>query len=274
MTTPNSPDPFSRQSFLGKGAQAAIERCVVGIVGLGGGGSHIAQQLAHLGFLDYVLFDKDRIDDTNLNRLVGGTARDVADEKLKVEIARRSIKRVRPKARVEAIADIWQNRSEALKRCDVVFGCVDGFDQRRQLEAALRRYLIPLIDIGMDVAVLPGSPPAISGQVISSVPGLPCMICMGFLSNADLAREARRYGDAGPRPQVVWSNGVLASAAVGVAVDLVTDWSQSPPDRPVYLCYRGSTGTLTPHPRLDFLPSEPCVHFPLANCGDPKFKPL
>jgi hypothetical protein len=273
MTTSHGADPFSRQSFLGKGAQQAIEQCTVGIAGLGGGGSHVAQQLAHLGFLNYVLFDKDRIEDTNLNRLVGGTARDVAEKRLKVEIARRGIKRVRPKAKVEAIADIWQNRSEALKRCDVVFGCVDGFDQRRQLEATLRRYLIPLIDIGMDVTVIPGSPPAISGQVVSSVPGLPCMTCLGFLNEADLAREAGRYGDAGPRPQVVWSNGVLASTAVGVAVDLVTGWSQSP-ERPVYLCYRGSTGTLTPHPRLDFLSPGSCEHFPLANCGDPKFKPL
>ncbi len=37
---------FSRQSFLGEAGQAAIERCVVGVVGLGGGGGHQLQVVA------------------------------------------------------------------------------------------------------------------------------------------------------------------------------------------------------------------------------------
>jgi hypothetical protein len=35
----------SRQSFLGEEFEQTCEVCVVGVVGLGGGGSHIAQQL-------------------------------------------------------------------------------------------------------------------------------------------------------------------------------------------------------------------------------------
>jgi len=270
---PEKQNVFSRQSFLGKNSQQQIEKCVVGIVGLGGGGSHIAQQLAHLGFLNYYLFDTDRIEDTNLNRLVGGTQEDVEQVTLKIDIACRVIKGVRPNANVERIPDVWQNRAESLKRCDIVFGCVDGFDQRRQLEAAARRYLIPLIDVGMDVVVPGGGAPEISGQVILSMPGEPCMTCMGFLHETVLAREAAKYGDAGINPQVVWSNGVLAATAVGVAVDLVTDWSRSLRKR-VYLCYRGSTGTMTSHVRLDYLSSEPCPHFPLTGTGDPKYQPI
>ena len=40
---------FSSQSFLGAEAGHVFESAIVGIVGLGGGGSHIAQQLAHVG---------------------------------------------------------------------------------------------------------------------------------------------------------------------------------------------------------------------------------
>ena len=47
----------------------------VAIVGLGGIGSIVAQQLAHLGVQDVVLIDDDPIEDTNLNRLVGGHTR-------------------------------------------------------------------------------------------------------------------------------------------------------------------------------------------------------
>jgi hypothetical protein len=255
-------------------SQSQIEHCVVGIVGLGGGGSHVAQQLAHLGFLHYYLFDKDHIEGTNLNRLVGGTQADVDHAALKVDIARRVTTSIRPQAVAETVSDIWQNRADLLKRCDLIFGNVDGYDQRRQLEATARRYLVPLIDIGMDVVVpKDGSAPEISGQVILSMPGEPCMTCMGFLNETALTREAAKYGDAGINPQVVWSNGVLASSAVGIAVDLVTDWSRSLRKR-VYLCYRGSTGTLTPHVRLDYLSDGPCPHFPFNHLGDPRFRPL
>ena len=40
-----------------------------------------------------------------------------------------------------------------------------------------------------------------------------------------MAEEAQRYGDAGAHPQVVWANGVLASSAVGLGVDLLTGWT-------------------------------------------------
>ena len=45
----------------------------------------------------------------------------------------------------------WQERPDLMDQCDVVFGCVDTFAGRRDLEAECRRYLIPYIDIGMDV---------------------------------------------------------------------------------------------------------------------------
>ena len=259
---------FSRQSFLGPNSQDVIERCVVGIVGLGGGGSHIAQQLAHLGFLNYVLFDKDKIEDSNLNRLVGGTEQDVIKGTLKVEIAKRTIRAIRPIANVETHETAWQENASALRRCDLVFGSLDGFDQRRQLEIVTRRYLQPLIDVGMDVVEAGNGTVEIGGQVIVSMPDDLCMCCMGFLNERNLTAEAQKYGDAGPNPQVVWSNGVLASTAVGHAVQIITDWSKNrAPSR--YLCYRGSTGALEPHVRLKYAPTT-CTHFPLAKIGDPR----
>jgi tRNA A37 threonylcarbamoyladenosine dehydratase len=37
---------LSRQSFLGQSSDEILAHCRVGIIGLGGGGSHIAQQLS------------------------------------------------------------------------------------------------------------------------------------------------------------------------------------------------------------------------------------
>ena len=191
---------FSRQSFLGEDGQAAIERCLVGLVGLGGGGSHIAQQLAHVGFLNYVIFDGDHADESNLNRLVIATEADVAVGRPKVEAARDRILGVRGTARIEAFDCRWQDRPEALRRCDLVFGCVDSFAERSELEASCRRYLIPYIDVGMDLHQAEDEPPVMGGQVILSMPDGPCMFCMGFLNEQKLGREAAQYGAAGDRP--------------------------------------------------------------------------
>lgn len=264
-------DRFSRQSFLGAASQGSIECARLGICGLGGGGSHLVQQAAHIGFLDYVLFDKDFCDESNLNRTVTFVDADIAAKTLKVEAARRRILDTRSTARVEAHPCRWQDKPEALRSCDIVLGSVDGFAERRELEACCRRFLIPLIDIGMDVHAIEGQPPAMTGQVILSMPGHACMFCMNFLNDQTLAREAKRYGTAGPRPQVVWPNGVLASTAIGIAVDLLTDWTQSLRG-PVFLSYRGNIGTLQPDNRLQYIPKV-CPHYPVDAVGEPIFQP-
>ena len=120
-------DRFSRQSFLGDDAQEIIERAIIGVAGLGGGGSHITQQLAHVGFRHYRIFDGDIAEDSNLNRLVGAEECDLEWATAKIEIAERTIKQLRPNAIVESYPCRWQERPEALRGCDLIFGCVDGF---------------------------------------------------------------------------------------------------------------------------------------------------
>jgi hypothetical protein len=260
------PKRFLRQSFLGAASDRTVGSARVSIVGLSGGGSHTAQQLAHVGFLDYALFDAQPIEESNLNRLVGATEEDVATGRLKVEIAKRVILQVRGNAHVDAVPQRWQDAAELLRTCDVVFGCLDRFDERRQLEISCRRYLIPYIDIGMDVRKIGLEPARMAGQVILSLPGAHCMQCLGFLNERTLTEEAQRYGDAGDQPQVVWANGVLASNAVGIAIDLLTGWSGRTNDVE-YLSYDGTACTVGPHVRLDFQPEGPCAHH--TGTGDP-----
>ncbi len=268
-------DRFSRQSFLGHDSKDIFERTSVGIAGLGGGGSHIAQQLAHLGIGQFTVFDPDIVEESNLNRLVGALERDVGTKTPKVEVASRLILGVAPRAKVVAHKTRWQERADLLKTTNMIFGCVDTFAQRRELEVLCRRYLIPYIDIGMDLhpAGAPDQAPGLAGQVIVSLPGGPCMACIGFLTAEKLGREAAEYGEAGPRPQVIWSNGVLASTAVGLAVDILTGWTKTTP-RVAYLSYRGNLGTIVPHVRLDFVSAERCPHYPPGEVGDPRFETL
>jgi molybdopterin/thiamine biosynthesis adenylyltransferase len=172
---------FSRQGFLGEVGQRAIETARIGITGLGGGGSHIAPQAAHLGVQNFVLFDADYGDESNLNRTMTLVESDIAAGTLKVEAAKRRILEINPRANVETYPCRWQDRPKALQACDIVFGCVDSLSERQQLVAFCRRHLICYIDIGMDVHPGGEGPPGMSGQVILSIPGGPCMFCMdGF----------------------------------------------------------------------------------------------
>jgi hypothetical protein len=264
-------DRFSRQTFLGPDAQAIFEECRVGILGLGGGGSHIAQQLAHVGFKQVVVFDSDVVKDVNLNRLVGATEFDARWQVPKVAVAERVVKAIMTDAEVEVHQSRWQEAPLSLRGCDLVFACVDGFAERREAEACCRRFLIPLIDIGLDVHAVDGEPPQMAGQVILSMPGGPCMTCLGFLTEQKLAQEAAAYGAAGVRPQVVWANGVLASTAVGIAINLLTGWAGK--ESVLYFSYDANTGTVAPHARLPYLKrSAPCPHYPLAEVGEPRFR--
>jgi hypothetical protein len=262
---------YSRQSFLGHKSQEIISKTRIGIIGLGGGGSHIAQQLAHVGFQIFVLLDPDIAKDVNLNRLVGATEDDIENKRLKVDIASRVIKGISSTASIHPFSETWQDRLNELKACDIIFGCIDGFIQRRDIEAFSRRFLIPYIDIGMDVHCVGTQPPRIAGQVILSMPGHACMHCIGFLTEDNLAKEGTRYGDAGENPQVVWCNGVLASTAVEIAIDLITDWSKSLRGT-VYLSYDGNTNTLTPDNRMKYRDLKVRPHYPIHEVGEPNFQ--
>lgn len=63
---------FQRQSLMVGGEGQDVIRCTkVAVVGLGGGGSHVVQQLAHTGIGEIIGIDADRIERTNQHRIVG-----------------------------------------------------------------------------------------------------------------------------------------------------------------------------------------------------------
>jgi hypothetical protein len=129
---------------------------------------------------------------------------------------------------------------------------------RDELEKYCRRYMLPYIDIGMHVEDL-GNGYSVSGQVVLSLPGMPCMRCLGFLSDSLVATEVQRYGAAGPKPQVIWPNGVLASTAVGLFIQMITPWKVQ--ELPLYLEYDGNKPSLNPSRFAAHLKPQACRHF-------------
>ena len=117
----------------------------VGVVGCGGTGSAVAMLLARLGVGHLALFDKDVVDETNLNRLHGATQADANANRLKVEVVAGSIANMGLGVRTIPI-DSWVGGEEcrdALRACDVVFGCTDDHDGRLLLNRLAYYYLVP-----------------------------------------------------------------------------------------------------------------------------------
>lgn len=259
---------WSRQSFLGLDSETVLTNATIGVVGLCGGGSHIVQQTAHAGIGHFVCADYDHVDVSNTNRMVGSQSDDAEKKVLKTAVTERTIRLINPNANVMSIAGKWYSEELLFRDCTAIFGCVDSFTARDELERFCRRYLIPYIDVGMDVhAVTDGF--SISGQVIMSLPGGPCMRCLGFLTDDRLAEEQRRYGAAGGRPQVIWPNGVLASTAVGQMMGLLLPWNKGMKPS-VMIEYDGNRQTMRESSKLQCLVDRPCSHFSGPDAlGDP-----
>lgn len=262
---------LDRQSFLGPDSDQVLQDLTVGLVGLGGGNSHVVQQLAHLGVGGFVLVDDDIISETNLNRLVGGTLEDVLAARPKTEIAKRVVLSVNPEARIACHQAKWQEVAEHLRACDIIIGGVDRIVAKSELEAFCRRFMIPYIDMGMDVHRLGDADNfLVAGQVVLSSPGTPCLRCLGVVTDNALTEEAAQYGDAGGKPQVVWPNGILASTAIGLLVQLFIPW-HGRPVRSAYFAFDANEGTLVASDRLRRRAGIACHHFPETAVGDPQF---
>jgi hypothetical protein len=208
---------------------------------------------------------EDIIETRDRNRLLGGTPADVEAASAKTAIAERVIRGINPNARITACRSRWQEVIETLCRCDVIFGCVDSYRERSELEQFARRFLIPYIDLGMDVHETTDSH-SISGQVVLSSPGGPCLWCLGILNESRLEQEAGMYGKAGSRPQVVWPNGVLASLAVGLFVQLVCPWHNAP-QLPACCEFDGNRHRVETN-RIDHTVEWRCSHFRSDELGD------
>lgn len=180
---------FDRQiRALGPDGQRRLRSLSVGLVGLGGTGSQVAQQLAHLGCSKVVLSDNDRIEATNLHRLAGATWWDAGLRRKKTANARRLFARVNPRTRVISTGALRRSETiELLKDVDIVIGCVDNDGARLILTELAATYLIPYLDVA--VGIERGDETAVGGRLAFYLPGGPCLACADDLDFQEAAED-------------------------------------------------------------------------------------
>jgi molybdopterin-synthase adenylyltransferase len=216
------------ERLFGAEGQRAIARKRVAIAGLGGLGSHVAQQLAYLGIQDLRLIDDDVVSESSLNRLIGAFPADTVAGRLKVEVIARHITSIEPAMKATVFPFPLEDPRSwlAFETADAVIGCVDNDGARLQLTEIAMRAGVAYLDLASDIDP---SLPSYGGRVFLSLPGVRCLSCVGVLDQNEItlmsmnederAVHARLYGvDVGALgsagPAVVSINGTVASLAV------------------------------------------------------------
>lgn len=211
--------------MFGKRGQTLLGNSKVAVVGLGGIGSLVTEYLARLGVGHLVLIDPDRIEKTNLSRVVGATPTDIETGQLKTQIAVRHAREISNQIEIDAIScDVAENSTAMkLRNCDFIFLAADSMRARLLINALTHQYLIPTVQMGAKVR--PGS----SGKIEEAMcavrqlrPGIGCLWCNGLIDTTQLAiemktdeeRKNQAYGVEEPNPSVITLNAVAAANAV------------------------------------------------------------
>lgn len=286
---------YSRNTaFFGSEGQVRIEATRVAIVGLGGLGAHVAQQLAHLGVVDFGLIDRDFVTESSLNRLVGGTQSDVREKNLKISAAERMILAIQPSATVRAVPSFIREKPAAqeARGADVVFGCVDDDAARLDIIELCTSAGISFFDLASDIDTGDNHGPVYGGRVLFSGAGDRCSHCMELLdmrvlqlagmSDGERAAHEMIYGvERGQLgqsgPAVISINGVVASLAVTEFVA----WRTGLREPATLVTYRGDLGVVSrsrdvPLPGCPYCsrwPQEeaaPGIQVPLEKRRDPR----
>lgn len=135
--------------LYGSGSVARLAACHVGVVGIGGVGSWVAEALARSGVGRITLIDADEVCVSNTNRQLH--ALDGQYGRPKVQVMAERLRAINPEAGVEAVERFLTPASldEMLDRgYDLVVDACDAFRVKVETVAWCRRRKLPLIVVG------------------------------------------------------------------------------------------------------------------------------
>lgn len=242
---------YDRQvRLLGESGHALLRSTKVGVIGVGGVGSWVVANLAHLGVGEIVVADPDRIEVSNLSRVLGATrlhalavlsryggwpkriGRRFATRK--VTIARRVARRANARVTIDCLPRDIVDDATARRfcDCDYIFLAADTHQARHVFNALVHQFLIPGVQIG--TRVRHGDDTGELHDVFVNVrpvtPDFGCLWCAGLIDGRRLQLEAmseeerrrQEYIDGEPAASVV----TLNSVGVGLAVnDFLLGWT-------------------------------------------------
>lgn len=219
---------FDRQlRALGRDGQHVLHGLTVGVVGAGGTGSPVFEQLVRLGVGSIVVIDDDVVTPSTVARGYGTAVTDIG--RPKVEVLRDLAERIGLETEVDAVMGNVRDRkvAESLRHCDIVFCCADGHGARLVLNRWAYWHVAPVIDVAVLVSSLEQRVVGVDGRLTWLAPGAACLLCRGridpTLAYAEQLdpEERRALAEQGyapeleePQPSVITYTTVMAGMAV------------------------------------------------------------
>ena len=125
--------------------QLKLSTSCVAIVGCGGLGGYIAEELARIGVGRLVLIDGDRLEVSNLNRQIMSSELNIGQ--WKVEASRDRLQSVNSEVQVEVIRGWFEEKKgpELFRNVDLVCDALDSIPTRVVLERVCHQMGLPLV---------------------------------------------------------------------------------------------------------------------------------
>lgn len=147
-------------SSISKAQQDIISNTKVAIVGLGGLGGYVLENLVRLGVNNFNLIDSDVFEESNLNRQILATEKNLG--RFKADQAFKRILDINSSSKARVFNyTLNEDSFEMLEGVDIVFDCLDSIESRFQLESLCDKMKLPLIH---------GAIRGYYGQVAISIP--------------------------------------------------------------------------------------------------------
>ena len=196
MESPPPPAPseiFDRGlAVSGAGALARISKMRMAVVGASGTGSLTAELLVRAGAGKIILFEFDRIERVNLNRILHSRVCDAKNHRSKAERQAEALREIGMPSIITTVeGNITENEiARELRGCDIIFGCVDASDWARLVMTEVSyQYLIPYIDLGTEIGLGESGVQSLDARVSLVTPDRACLLCSGMVSEERLRLE-------------------------------------------------------------------------------------
>ena len=241
-----------------------VRNLSVGVVGDGGLGSPIAEQLVRMGVAEVFIIDHDALDtESNVRRVFGAKQQDIGENSLKVEVVGQHLDDIGLNTQVYRIAgDVREEKVfRNLLDTDVGLNATDTHGSRATVNEPASTYLLPVIDVGVRFGAKAGNRLcALVAEVRVLTPTTPCLWCRGTIS-ADVIRteslptdERERleqegyvtHGFGAPAPSVAALTILGSGLATMVLLALLTEEGEVSPSGYVVDGFLGDSITLKP----------------------------
>jgi hypothetical protein len=223
---------------FGPDLQLLLKSLCIGVVGGGGTGSSVVEQLIRLGVGQILVADPQCLVESNVTRVYGSRLTDAGTSK--VELAHRLGSEIGLGTAITPLNRpiTFQSTLKEFRNCDLIFGCTDDQWGRSLLNRLSAYYLMPVFDMGVKIDSVDGIIRSVQGRVTLLMPGAACLFCRGRIhadriraevldaTNPDEADRLRREGYApeleGADPAVITFTTTVAAAAINQMLHRLT----------------------------------------------------